>query len=279
MGAGRSGTTVLDVMLGNSQDIFSCGELTRFAELNGIPHNYPENSKTALFWTHFKTSLENKLGGAMDYQALLKLYLQFDHHKGFIRNWAGLQPDSEFKRYKSFWNIFFDMLFEIANKNVLVDSSKYPNRALTLSRALSYELCYIYLIRNPAAVINAFTKKDVEQPPRNWASANKYYFAVNLSCSLTKRALQKQHKLMVVKFEDMITAPIETLEQIQDAFDMDLSGSIEIIKSRQPFEVGRLFDGNRLRLKEKIMLRSDLTHYNLSFKEKISILINFLWWR
>ena len=39
IGSGRSGTTLLDILLGNGNNIFSAGELNRFTKRNGIPHD------------------------------------------------------------------------------------------------------------------------------------------------------------------------------------------------------------------------------------------------
>lgn len=281
MGAGRSGTTVLDILLGNANDIFSCGELTRFPQLKGIPHNYPENSKTYQFWSYFRTSLEDKLGGAIDYQALFKQYEKFDHHKGFIRNYFDLHPLTDLRNYKAFLNVFFETLFEMSGKDVLIDSSKYANRAITLSKLLPYKLCFINVIRNPVGVINSFKKKNVEQPSRNWVSSNKYYFTVNSICSLVGKRLQKNYPFIAVKYENLVTDPVSTLKKIQNNFDVDLTCSIELIQKQQPLKVGYLFDGNRLRLEKEIRLNNHgvMSATNYTLKDRVSTAINYLWRR
>ena len=56
IGAGRSGTTLLDIVLGNAEDIFSAGELNRFSKLQGIPHD-ARDEKVQQFWKQVKEDL------------------------------------------------------------------------------------------------------------------------------------------------------------------------------------------------------------------------------
>ncbi len=48
MGAGRSGSTILDILLGNGEDILSCGKLRWYVAKQGIPSGgkkiYPSTS-------------------------------------------------------------------------------------------------------------------------------------------------------------------------------------------------------------------------------------------
>jgi hypothetical protein len=58
---GHSGTTILDIILGNSEDAFSCGEL-----ISGISQINPkcscgEELKDCVFWKNIKKEIENKI--------------------------------------------------------------------------------------------------------------------------------------------------------------------------------------------------------------------------
>ena len=53
MGAGRSGTTLLDIVLGNQNTMFSCGEINRFAIRNGNPPLVKDQIKLK-FWRKIK---------------------------------------------------------------------------------------------------------------------------------------------------------------------------------------------------------------------------------
>ncbi len=49
IGAGRSGTTLLDIILGNEDSFFSSGELNRYLKREGIPH-CARDKHVSLFW-------------------------------------------------------------------------------------------------------------------------------------------------------------------------------------------------------------------------------------
>ena len=59
IGAGRSGTTLLDIVLGNNENTISLGEINRYYKRNGIPPKRNENDKTGhprfIFDIQFRT--------------------------------------------------------------------------------------------------------------------------------------------------------------------------------------------------------------------------------
>ena len=57
IGSGRSGTTLLDILLGNAKDSFSAGELNRFTTRNGIPPKRDESSLENKFWRNVREKL------------------------------------------------------------------------------------------------------------------------------------------------------------------------------------------------------------------------------
>ena len=75
---------------------------------------------------------------------------------------------------------------ETTDKTILIESSKYPVRALNISNYLSDEgliIKYVYLKKDPVKVVRSFQKKDLEQPSKGFLSANIYYLLVNLLCN------------------------------------------------------------------------------------------------
>ena len=82
----------------------------------------------------------------------------------------------------------------------MIESSKYPVRALNLSNYLdnqSLSIKYIYLKKDPVRVIKSFQKKGLEQPSKGYFAANIYYFCVNILCRYVIYVLKKRkHKIM-----------------------------------------------------------------------------------
>lgn len=277
MGAGRSGTTLLDIILGNSECIFSCGELTRFPELRGVPHNYPTGSTTFQFWNKFVIDLRGELSGEIDFEQLSCLYRKFDHHEGFLLNALNRHERLDYDFYKKYLNAFFALIFEKTGSEVLIDSSKYPNRVITMARAVNYQICLIYLVRHPVGVVKSFGKTAIEQPSRKWLSANLYYFIVNLACSITARLVKKRVRYIKIRYDDFISDPVKILKKIEDVFSINLSDSRELFKKGQNFQVGCLFDGNRLRLNKEVAIKNSKTNIS-SVKDFFSFALNCIWW-
>jgi len=278
MGAGRSGTTLLDIILGNSEDIFSCGELVRFPTLRGIPHGSKKNDFKYTFWSKIEKKFFSKFPKIITYDDLLTLSMKIEFHRSFLINFFGFLPSKHLKMYKVYINNLFSSIFEEIDENIIIDSSKYPSRALALSRYLDYELYCIYLIRNPAHVVNAFQKKDIEQPSKNYFSANIYYFIINLYSTFVKFIIYKRNFVMI-KYDDLVDNPMECLKKIESTFKIHLSKSKKLIENNKELNVGLLFDGNRIRQSKTINLKRKAYKKTSGIKNLLPIIINFFWWK
>ncbi len=276
MGAGRSGTTLLDILLGNSPAVLSCGELTRYAELLGIPRAADQGSTTSRFWDGFRKDLVGRTG-PLDFGRLVRYYREFDHHRGFLRNYSGTYTRGHFRGYAAYLRHFFDALSCVGEGKVVVDSSKYANRALTLSRIFERRISYVYVVRDPIAVVRSFSKKNVEQPPRSWLSANLYYFNANLMCSPVGERISGQNQVLTVLYEDLVNDTAGVLRKISETFEIDLQEAIGLADQRLPFKVGTLFDGNRLRLERQVLVRRDTGETTVGLRDRICRAVNDRW--
>ena len=167
MGAGRSGTTLLDIVLGNQNTMFSCGEINRFAIRNGNPPLVKDQIKLK-FWRKIKNDMQ-----ITDYNYIIKLANSFEYHIGFAKS-LFYKHKIRYKDYINYLSVFFKALFSNINNDCIIDSSKYPGRLFQL-RNLPYDIKVIYLIREPSFVLKSFEKKDIEQPNKNWLFALIYY--------------------------------------------------------------------------------------------------------
>lgn len=255
IGAGRSGTTLLDIIIGNEESIESCGELNRYPRRRGIPPKYEKGSRKYLFWEkiyqHNNFSVKKLL-------EIEKINDEFEYHKGFLKGMLKLQNKDNLKKYKEFQIKLFNSIFESIPNNVttIVDSSKYPGRAVMLSSFLPYEISYIYIKRDPVSVVKSFAKKDVEQPSKSWFASNLYYSVVNTFCHIAICKLRKKHKVVVVTYEEMVNKPIEMLRKVELGLDIELKSVLDKIKNNIPLDTGMLFDGNRIRLNKNLSIQS-----------------------
>ena len=251
MGAGRSGTTIADIILGNQSGFFSCGELNRFPVRRGVPPLI--KGKRKLFWNEFKNKLVNILTEKEGLE-ISKEYVvvsdKFEYHIGYLKS-LFYRNKKEYAIYKSYIYNFFNTLFSMIDAETIIDSSKYPGRLYQLV-SLGFHIKVIYLIREPSMVVQSFEKKNLEQPSKHWLIATIYYFVVNLLCSFTLLLLRKKIKFVKVRYEDLINKPVDVLRKIELSLELNLEHLITKIKSGKMLTVGYLFDGNRIRVQKKI---------------------------
>jgi len=256
LGAGRSGTTILDIVLGNSDNGVSLGEINRFFKREGIaPKREPQN-KVNVFWFKIKQCFDSNL--SQDYKDLKMLFDRNEYHTNF--------PKIYFGGAESFYQQVLSKQYECIaehtkEKKVLVESSKYPARALNVSSILSdkMDIGYVYLKKDPVKVVSSFGKKGLEQPAKSYLASNAYYLIVNVLCYLSIWRLRKRgHKVVVLKYEDLIAKPIDVLEYIGTELGLGIKSVQEKIEKDEVLDTGFLFDGNRIRLKENIVLQKKI---------------------
>ncbi len=275
LGAARSGSTLLDIVLGNGVDTFSCGEMFQYPKRRGIPHGGTENPERDTFWRHVRKRVREQSG--MDFDTLKSVTDQIEYHASFFNHLLSYYSTSTVEKYGHYINLIFDTMFELSGKNILIDSSKRPARALALSKFLHYDVYIIYLIRNPVQVIRSFAKKDVEQASKNWVSANLYYFFANaFSCIVEKKS--PKEKFQKIYYENFLRFPVEQLSLVENQFSIDLSVAKERIQLKQPLEVGYLFDGNRIRMQESLILEQTFQPIEKRPHEFITSSLNRFWW-
>ncbi|MEP0986299.1 sulfotransferase [Ekhidna sp.] len=255
MGGGRSGTTLLDIILGNSNQAFSLGEILKFLELEGVPHNSQEGDEVWSFYQPIYQQLRN----STDLEGLSKIANEFEYHSNYLNVLFWLKSAKKKKLYANYVNKVFDILFEASKAEILIDSSKYPARAMALSKVLKHEIAFVYIQRDPVKVIESFGKKNLEQPSKSTFSAFIYYVFVNLGCQLSLRILKTRHSTIQIKYEDLVQSPSEVIELISNKLQIDADELITKLQRDEAIQVGKLFEGNRIRLKQEITIKRSVS--------------------
>ena len=138
IGSGRSGTSLLDIILGNSKTIFSLGEVNRFTKRDGQPHS-PRDENVSGFWGEVNNKMKKLHYKSPNYY--YKLFSKFEYHSGIFRVlFSFLRNKTELKNYAVYQNDLFNSIGKTIspgyNKAYFIDSSKYPVRAFFLSLIL-----------------------------------------------------------------------------------------------------------------------------------------------
>ena len=247
IGAGRSGTTLLDILLGNQDVVFSAGELNRFLKRDGVPHS--ARDKEALqFWENVSREIE------CDFASLKSSAHKLEYHTGWFKQ--VFLNNKEIFKYEDFNRKLFKAISrQLKADKIIVDSSKYPMRAKHLSRIFKDRVSFIYVQRNPLDVVTSFGKKDVEQPSKGRIAANVYLFAVNVLAKIIFNRLKRTHSCSVVSYDELVTEPKQVFRKLSSDLNIDFFQVQQKFDKNEKFQVGWLFDGNRLRLKNEIALK------------------------
>lgn len=275
IGAGRSGTTLLDIILGNNKDTISLGEINRFFKREGIPPKRESNSNVYKFWDSIKLELEREYKNRLDYKYCNRLTHINEYHTYFLKVLINrVSPE-----YKTLLSNQYSSILKNVKENTIIESSKYPLRAINLSNNKNddFDVKFIYLRKDPVKVVNSFNKKGLEQPSKGFLASNFYYLIVNSLCSISIFILKRKNfKVSKIKYEELITKPVYTLKKLEKELECSFELSQNKIENKKPLNTGYLFDGNRIRLKETILLRTEMERNKKNVKNFITRTLNYL---
>ena len=252
MGAGRSGSTILGVALGNCEGVFFAGELDKWFAREGIPRR--ENPALQAFWREVLA----EVGDVHDVFAARTGWLErssafFDPRKWRTR--GRLRA-----RYRSVSEQLYLTVASLAQASCVVDSSHYPLRARELQALGGIELHLLYLVRDPRSVVASLARRDVAERRYGTVAANAYLWLTNLF-SLLVFLRHPRERRVLVRHEDFIADPSGVLAQILAGAGVaaGLAGG-EGLRAATPdlehLRTGIAFHGNRLLGAEFVALQA-----------------------
>ena len=278
IGAGRSGTTLFDIVLGNNSQSISLGEVNRFFKRNGIPPKRERNSDVYLLWEKIKTSFD-ATSSNKSYQELDILFQKNEYHAYILKSLLKQNNPS----YQNELRRIYQAITDNIDNNVIIESSKYPARALNISNYLKDEalnIKYIYLKKDPVRVVESFNKKDIEQPSKGFLMANIYYLFVNILCTVVVRILKyRGHDVFCFKSESFLKNPEKILQEAATTLNESFDESKAKILTKSSLYTGFLFDGNRIRLKETLFLQPYKNNTQKNMKYYFTRIFNYIVYR
>jgi len=277
MGPGRSGTTILSVLLENSPGIVSAGEVIHFFQDGYINNNVCACGETigqCDFWGPVVKALDMSQQGAEDVADMLK---QLDWHSGLKKAYSHTQPEQLWQKYQKLNLSLFSTIQQTQNCQLIVDSSKYAARALNLQRTYPDNVKVICILRSPEGLIHSFIKpnKD-EQRPKSLVKIVVYYYLVLWSLFLANKRLKDD--VIVINYEDLIEDPITVLTALEKFLAMDLSVSKAKVTSGAVLDIGHFVTGNRLRKNKSLTFKQGTaSKVKLTFTQKIALFFMHIW--
>lgn len=215
---GRSGSTLLDLMLGSLPGYVSLGEV-RYLWERGLEEGQRCGCGQPVPGCPFWRAVLERAFGVVDPAAVAAAAARWRRVDGLARvPWlAGPWRPPAFARevevYRAMLGRLYAALQEVSGAAVLVDSSKYASYGLLLARAPGVDLRLLHLVRDSRAVAHSWTRRkrmpevagDERYMPRKTPARSAFYWALeNLALELLRRSAGRSHLL---RYEDLAADP------------------------------------------------------------------------
>jgi sulfotransferase family protein len=242
MGAGRSGSTILGVTLGNCANLFYAGELDKWLLRAGRPKRSGERREA--FWGEV-------LGRVADPQPLFggQCHRYLERSSALLRL-RGLWLRRRLRRpYRRVMGELYRAIATVSGATHVVDTSHYPLRARELQRVEGIDLYILLLVRDPRAVIASFGREDVLEPRFGPAKTRAYLLLTHLLCAWVFRK-QPPERRMVLRYEDFVADPQAVIGSL-----LGRVGSPAELPDLGSLSTGIPLQGNRLIHEDVVALR------------------------
>ena len=289
-GLGRSGSTILDVVLGNHPDIESVGEASNLIRngwisresLRGIPKDrlrrpictcgkrldvlYVDTPDEACpFWASVRREWLERADGES-----IESYPRLQNDFELKRRWPRLlyerrRPSAPLRSYARLTRTFFESIRAVSGKPVIVDSTMVPIRTLALGMVPGIDLYVVHLVRDGRGVVTSLRKtfkKDVQagimwdhEGRPMWKTAVRW-IVLNLASEWICTQLGPK-RTMRLRYEDFVADPKGALERIGSLIELDLRDVADAASSGEPMQAGHNIGGNRTKKSGTITLRPD----------------------
>jgi hypothetical protein len=250
-GADRSGSTLLDQLLGELGPCFSGGELTMIWKQGlirdrscgcGQPftscalwsavldHVLPSETPPKHFAERFLSIQEEVLAP----KNLIKVLMAVARGGA---SWPALAS------YADVYGRLYGAIAAVTGAEVIVDSSKRPQHAAVLPLVHGAEPYLVHLVRDPRGVAFSHRKHlrfqspteadPAEMPRATVVGSSRLWMKRNLSAELVKRRYGRDRWLRI-RYEDLVRSPVELVQRVGRMVDLtgippkDRSGSLVV---------------------------------------------------
>lgn len=231
MGAGRSGSTILGVALGNCDDLFYAGELDKWLMRHGSPAL--GGSERDAFWRRVRSLVDADDLFGYEARALERSSALFSIRRRRVRR--RLRP-----RYRQVAGELYRAIAAVAATTYVVDTSHYPLRARELQSVAGVELYLILLVRDDQAVVHSLGRDDVPERRFDLPKANAYLWLTHL-LSVLVFLRQPRERRLLLRYEEFVRSPETVLRQV-----LDSAGASTQLPDLSALRTGLPIQGNRL---------------------------------
>jgi hypothetical protein len=259
-GGTKSGSTLLDLMLGEVSGFFSVGELRQIWQRGLAEDSHcgcRQRFSECPFWTKVG---EEGFGGwdKVDLDEVLRLRNSLDRIPSLRQlKSARAQPEREedLSRYVSILHALLEAIRKVSGADVIVDSSKTPSHALLLDMVPGVDLRLVHLVRDSRGVVFSWKRADRGKRRKRKLLSLRARLGISLSACARwysyNARMPSVGKLgvpyLLMRYEDLVGDPRPSLERILDHAGSRADGLTFIGPGNILLHENHTVYGNRLR--------------------------------
>jgi Sulfotransferase family len=269
-GFGRSGSTLLERVLGQVPGAVAVGELVHLIE-RGLIDNQDCGCGLPFDGCPFWTDVGAKAFGGWDRVTgldWLQLKQRVDRNRFIPLMMAPLLPGYRraLAQYAERMSLLYTAIAEVSGADLIIDSSKHASTAFLLRRVHGIRLRVLHLVRDSRGVAYSWTKEITRpeirervalMPQFHPASAAAHWLGYNTLFELLRVI---RTPLTFVRYEDFLAAPVtETMRAVTEAGSTIHSADLAFLDGRHvDLQTDHSVAGNPMRFTTgRIELRSD----------------------
>lgn len=240
MGAGRSGSTILGIALGNCDGVLYAGEMDKWLRRAGDPPLSGEGRER--FWGEVRESVQV----SPNLTGKVARCLEASSAPFRPRFWG--QQRRLRGPYREFAGELYRAIARVAGATHIVDTSHFPRRARELQHVEGIDLYLLLVVRDPQSIVASWDRDDVVEPRFTMLQTNAYMWLTYL-ISLFVFLRHPRRRRMLVRHEDFVADPAGVLRDVLDCIDSpaELPDFNELV-------TGVPFQGNRVARSERVSL-------------------------
>ena len=253
----HSGSTILDILIGNSAAVEGVGQLVSDMGKLDNPCACGASIRACPFWQAVRVEVER---AGITWDEAVRTSVAQAHVARFWRTWRAGRNDPELERLAQVTHAVTQAIAKVSGKPHVLDSTKEPTRGLFLATYVP-EAQLIRLVRDPRSAVASHYWRLKEKGfyhflRRDWRTtrlgpvfllvAAASWTVGNLLAEIAAR--RAAGRVLLLRYEDLRDDPAATLRTIAARFGLDLDDSIEKLATGAPLGVQHIIGGNDVRL-------------------------------
>jgi Sulfotransferase family len=245
MGAGRSGSTILGITLGNCEGVVYAGEMDKWLRRAGDPPLGGEERER--FWRAVRESVDV----SPSLTGKVARCLEASSAPFRLRFWGNQRRLRA--PYRRFAGELYRAIAHVAGATHIVDTSHFPRRARELQHVEGIDLYLLFIVRDPQSVVASWDRDDVVEPRFTMLQTNAYMWLTYL-ISLFVFLRHPRERRLLVRHEDFVADPAGVVRDI-----LDCMGSSAALPDFAELRTGVAFQGNRVARSEVVSLHGSVS--------------------